>query len=150
MRGRDYSDILGGLLLVAIGLFAAMYASSRYEIGQITEMGPGMFPTTIGYTLAGLGVLIAIPAFFRAGTLPVPDWRPLFAILGGVLVFALTVDHVGMVPALLLLIGAAVAANDRMMKPLPALVLAVVIITGAVLLFRVGLGIPLPLFKWEF
>ena len=145
---KNYTDILGGALLIVIGLAAAIFASARYDIGTLGEMGPGMFPTAIGYTLAGLGVLIAGPAFFREGGMPKVDWRPLAAIIGGVFVFAMTVDRFGMIPALVLLSAAAIVADDKMGWK-GGIVLTAVIALAAVLLFRVGLGIPLALFKWE-
>ncbi|MFM9968406.1 MAG: tripartite tricarboxylate transporter TctB family protein [Burkholderiales bacterium] len=146
---RDLTDIFGGALLMVIGLAAVTYTSGRYEIGEISEMGPGMFPTAIGYLLAGLGVLIAVPAFFREGVLPTPEYREFFTVTGSVLLFALTIDRLGLVAALLLLTVVAVAAQKKV-NWLETFALFVVITIFAVLLFRVGLGMPLPLFKWGF
>jgi hypothetical protein len=145
--GRDYRDIMGGLLLAGIGLAAALYASARYEVGTVNEMGPGMFPMTIGWTLVALGALITIPAFFRAGSLPEFELREFVTIIGSVLLFALAIDRVGVIGALALLVGCAVLARPQA-KPLESLVLYLVITVSAILLFRTGLGIPLPLVKW--
>jgi hypothetical protein len=145
---RDYRDIAGGLLLAAIGLGAALYASGRYDLGTLSEMGPGMFPAAIGYTLLALGLLIALPAFFRAGVFPPVAWRELVTILAGMLLFALTVDRFGGVPALALLIGCGCLARPNA-KLVESIVLYAVITVSAILLFVVGLGIPLPLFAWE-
>lgn len=144
---RDLRDISGGLLLAAIGLAAALYASARYDLGSLSEMGPGMFPMAIGYALVGLGVLIAVPAFFRAGSFPEIDWRELVTIVGGMLLFALTVERFGAVPALALLIGCACAAR-RNARLLESVLLYIVITVSALLLFRTGLGIPIALFAW--
>lgn len=150
MTGKhDTTDIMGGALLMVIGLSAVGYTAGRYEIGEISEMGPGMFPTAIGYFLAGLGVLIALPAFFRAGVLPKPEYREFFTVVGSVLLFALTIDRLGLVAALLVLTAAAVAAQKKV-KLVESFLLYVAITIFAVLLFRVGLGMPLPLFKWGF
>jgi hypothetical protein len=146
---KNYTDILGGALLIVIGLAAALYARGLYDLGTLSEMGPGMFPTAIGYALAGLGVIIALPGFFRAGGLPKAEWRPLVFIIGGVLLFALTVDRAGMIPALVLLTAASILADPKM-GWIGSIVLTVIIIIAAVLLFRTGLGIPIPLLKWGF
>jgi hypothetical protein len=145
--GRDYRDIMGGLLLAVIGLAAALYASARYEIGTVNEMGPGMFPMAIGWTLVVLGALVAVPAFFRAGTLPEFELREFVTIVASILLFALAIDRIGVIAALALLVGCAVAARPQA-KPLESVVLYLVITVSAILLFRTGLGIPLPLVKW--
>ena len=66
MHKRDTRDIIGGLGLAAIGLFAVIYGQ-RYEFGDLNRMGAGYFPVALGALLAVLGMLIALPAFFRRG-----------------------------------------------------------------------------------
>jgi len=148
-RSRDYTDILAGCVLVAIGLFAALYATKNYDIGTVEEMGPGMFPAAVGWVMTAIGVLIAAPAFFRLGEMPRPEWRPAIMVIAGVLAFAATVDVLGMVTALMLLTVIAVTADDKLGWK-GALALAVGITVLATLIFRVALEIPLPLFKWGF
>ena len=148
-RSRDYTDILAGCVLVAIGLFAALYATKNYDIGTVEEMGPGMFPAAVGWVMTAIGVLIAAPAFFRLGDMPRPEWRPAIRVIAGVLAFAATVDVLGMVTALMLLTVIAVTADDKLGWK-GALSLAVGITVLATLIFRVALEIPLPLFKWGF
>ena len=70
MRQKDSIDIIGGLLLTATGLFAVIYAQT-YTFGTLSRMGPGYFPVVLGAVLAVLGLLVAIPAWFRVGTGPV-------------------------------------------------------------------------------
>lgn len=112
-------------------------------------MGPGMFPMSLGFLLAGLGALIAIPAFFRQGTLPTIDWRPVIFVMAGVLIFALTVTRLGMVPAIILLTFAAVAADTKIGWR-GAILLSIALSVIAYLIFRVGLGIVLEPFRWPF
>ena len=66
MKHKDIQDVLGGLGLAALGVFAAVYAQ-RYEFGDLNRMGAGYFPVTLGALLAVLGLMIAVPAFFRSG-----------------------------------------------------------------------------------
>ena len=47
-RGRDY---LGGVLMIALGLGAALEGST-YSIGSLSRMGPGFFPVALGVILA--------------------------------------------------------------------------------------------------
>jgi hypothetical protein len=66
MARRDYTDILGGALLVAFGLGVGFYAQ-RYNIGTLTRMGPGFFPAALGFLLALLGLAILLPGLRRTG-----------------------------------------------------------------------------------
>lgn len=145
----DYRDIIAGALLIVLGLFAGFYATANYNLGTLRHMGPGMFPSWLGFMLAGLGFFVLVPALFRAGTLPKPDIRQFIAVLAGTLIFALTINVLGMVPAIFLLTIASVLADDKL-GVVGTLVLCVVLSVLAVLIFRVGLEIPLYPFIWPF
>jgi hypothetical protein len=147
--GRDYRDLIGGAILIVVGIAGALYASSHYPMGTVQRMGPGMFPVAIGYLLAGLGVLIALPAWIRRGTLPMPEFRPFLLVLASVLIFAITIERLGMVPAIFLLTGLAVLADDKL-GIIGTIVLAAALSLGAWLIFVFGLGIPIYAFIWPF
>lgn len=149
MRDRDYTDIIGGLLLVAAGLFVAFYALQHYSMGTATRMGAGYFPAVLGFLLAFLGLLLVVPALRRPGERPVPHLRPLFTILLAVTAFALSVRQVGMVPATFLLVGLAALAQHEV-RLVPTLILAAGLSVLAVLVFAKGLGVLLPAFIWPF
>jgi hypothetical protein len=146
---RDYRDLLGGLILMVVGVSVALYATANYPLGTVSRMGPGMFPTALGYLLAGLGAMIALPAWARSGTLPRPEWGPLLYVLVAVLIFALTVERIGLVPAIFLLTGASVLADNKV-SFLGTLMLAAFLSVLAVLIFQMGLGIPVYPFVWPF
>lgn len=145
---RDVTDLLAGALLLVIGLCTAVYTLMHYDVGTLDEMGPGMFPATIGWLLAGIGVLVALPAWFRRGVAPQPEWRPFTAIVGGVLLFAVTVERFGMVPALLALTLVSTLAGSKL-RWRGALALGVSLCVLAALIFRVALEVPLPLLRWS-
>jgi hypothetical protein len=148
-KRRDYQDIIAGFLLIAIGAGAAFHAYNAFPIGTVSRMGPGMFPTWLGVTMVVLGVLIAVPAFFRRGTLPVPELRPMFFVLLSAIVFALTVEWIGLVPAIFLLTACAVLA-DKKVGIVLYLVLAVFLSVMAYGISLWGLGIPIQPFVWPF
>ncbi|MBI2961343.1 MAG: tripartite tricarboxylate transporter TctB family protein, partial [Betaproteobacteria bacterium] len=52
-------DLLGGLLLIAIGV-AALAIASDYPMGYAKRMGPGYFPTALGRILLLFGAILAI------------------------------------------------------------------------------------------
>jgi hypothetical protein len=148
MARRDYTDILGGALLVAFGLGVGFYAQ-RYNIGTLTRMGPGFFPAALGFLLALLGLAILLPGLRRAGAAPAPHWRALVTILVAISAFAFTVRDFGMVPATFLLVGiAALAQNDVRLKR--TVVLAAALSALGVIIFARGLGVLLPAFAWPF
>jgi hypothetical protein len=148
MRNRDYTDIIGGGLLVVVGVACGWYAT-RYNLGSLTRMGPGFFPTVLGYLLAFLGLLVLLPALRRAGDAPVVHWRPLITILLSIAVFGMTVRQIGVVPATFLMVGISTAAQPGF-RPLRTLVLAIALSTLAVVIFLRALGVLLPMFNWPF
>jgi hypothetical protein len=149
MHSRDYRDIIGGALLIILGLWAGFHAMSTFDLGTPSRMGPGMFPASLGFLLAGLGALIALPALFRGGPRITVDWRPMIFIMLGVWAFAIIVVPFGMVPAIVVLTIAAVLADTKI-GIIGTAILAVALSVLAYLIFRVGLGIVLEPFRWPF
>jgi hypothetical protein len=142
-------DFIGGVLLIAVGLFFAFYGSGHYAFGELRRMGPGFFPIVLGYVLAGLGVILLISAMTgvieRVGSV---QWRAMVAVLLGLSVFALTVDKIGMVPSTILL-TVIVAFGERRFRPVRTLVLAALLAVISVSIFTYGLGLPIPAFRWN-
>src|SRR5579884_3758772 len=99
---RDY---YAGALMVLVGCGAAV-AGSRYQLGSLTQMGPGFFPTALGVLLALLGIAIACTAAYAPGPAlgteapaPKPDWRGWFCITAGALLFIGLAEYAGLVAA---------------------------------------------------
>lgn len=145
---RDFEDIIGGALMIAGGTWFAFYALN-YNLGTLRRMGPAYFPLSIGILVVAFGLIILVPALFRAGTLPRPEWRPFLAICIAVLGFALLVDRFGLIPAVLLLTVLAAFAERNPSLRL-TLILAASLAAIAVLVFTMGLGIPIPAYRWSF
>jgi putative tricarboxylic transport membrane protein len=150
MRDLDVRDVIGGFLLTALGAFVVYYASTRYELGAFSRMGPGMFPTLVGAVLCLVGMFIALPAFFRRGpAYPVIDWLPLVSVIVAMSLFALAVTTIGAVPAIVLLVFVSALADGRLSRTKVAL-LAGALSLIAIFVFRTLLGSPLEMFKWPF
>ncbi len=108
-----------------------------------------MFPTSLGVVLAGFGLVIAIPAFFRPGVMPeIRVWTPIYVLLG-VGAFALTIRPFGLIPAVLSVVVISSFAELRV-KPLSLTILSIALCLIAWLVFRVGLGLPVAMFRWPF
>jgi len=147
MRRVDYRDLIGGVLITLAGAGAMYHSLTTFTLGTLDRMGPGYFPALVGGLLMLCGVMIMIPALLRAGPMPTIEFRPLFWISLSVLAFALLLRPFGLVIAI---IAQSVIAgiSDRKLSWRGSLILAVGLSVGAVLVFKIGLGIILPVFAW--
>lgn len=140
---RSAKNVLAGLTFIGFGLaFAA--GATAYDIGDPVRMGPGFFPLVIGVLLAILGVVIAATPSADEEPITAPPWRAAGLILGGIVVFGLTVRGLGLLPAIFLtalLTGLA----SRQTSPIGALLLAAALTVISVAIFVVALSLRLPL-----
>jgi hypothetical protein len=148
---RSYSqDFWAGLMFLGLGLLA-IYIAKDYPLGRAMRMGPGYFPTYLGYMLAFLGTVVAGRSFFLEPTKEerVTRWAlvPLALMPLSVAMFAVVVDNFGLMLAVFLLIVFA-SASVRNFKPVELIVMYLVLVGIAVFVFQKGLGVPFHLF-WE-
>lgn len=137
-------DLSAGLLFIAI---AAVFAVGTLELdlGTPLRLGPGAFPLLLAAVLALLGLVIVVQAFRHpvAHVMTVP-WRGIVLIVLAPILFGLTVRGLGLVASIALVVAVSAYASRRM-----SLKLAVAITIGltlfCVLVFNVGLGLPLRL-----
>jgi len=149
MFSRDYKDIVGGLILIILGLSFSGYAATHYDIGTFRRMGPGMFPTILGVALAIFGLMQLVPAVTRPGRMPdVRIWSPIF-VLAGCAAFAMTLLPFGLMPAVATLtVVSALAELEIKLARLVVLIAALCLISW--LIFDVGFGLNVPMFRWPF
>ena len=148
MRHRDTQDLVGGLALTALGLFAAYYAHEHYEIGNLRRMGPGFFPVSLGLTLAMLGILVALPAWFRQGPVIQPAWKTLGLVTLSLVVFSLTLKTLGLIVATSLSVLLS-SIPDRGIQWKNRWLLCIGVSVVTYLIFIMGLGMLLPLWPWS-
>ena len=137
-------DLSAGLLFIAI---AAVFAVGTLDLdlGTPLRLGPGAFPLLLAGVLALLGLIIVVQAFRHpvAHVVTVP-WRGIVLIILAPVLFGLTVRGLGLVASIALVVAVAAYASRRM-----SLKLAIAITGGltlfCVLVFKVGLGLPLRL-----
>ncbi|MDO8906083.1 tripartite tricarboxylate transporter TctB family protein [Hydrogenophaga sp.] len=147
MKSKDMQDLVGGVAVTALGLFAAIYAQ-RYEFGDLNRMGPGYFPVALGVVLTVLGLLIAIPAFLRNGEKIHVEWKTFLLVLSSIVVFALTLKVIGLILATVLaVIVSSLADHETRWKGRIILAIGVAAITY--LVFGFGLGMVLPAWPWS-
>ncbi|MEZ5649686.1 MAG: tripartite tricarboxylate transporter TctB family protein [Burkholderiaceae bacterium] len=122
MEIRNKRDFWAGVLFVVAGL-AFFSVARQYEMGTLSRMGPGWFPTVLGVVLALLGVIVLVGAMAASAerkSLPRFRARELLLVTGAVAVFAALVPMLGLVLAavLLLLIAAAASHEFRLIETL--------------------------------
>lgn len=142
----DLKDVAAGLLLLAAALFFGLIGFGQLPLGTSFRMGPGYFPVLLSGLLGVMGLVIAgraIGAGAAASTERIP-WRGIVLTSGATIGFALLVPRYGLVPALAVAILLSAFASRRMTLPL-ALALTAGLTAFCVLLFRYGLGVPIPL-----
>jgi putative Ca2+/H+ antiporter (TMEM165/GDT1 family) len=144
---RDY---YAGALMVLIGGGAA-YVGSHYQMGSLTRMGPGYFPTVLGVILAFIGVIIAGSAASAPASPTVeapavrPDWRGWLCITGAALLFIALARYAGLVAATFVCVFVA-ALGDRENNWKESALLAAGITVFGVLLFAFVLHVQIPIF----
>ncbi len=145
-----------GAVVVFAGIAIAAVAST-YPLGTLLRPGPGFFPLVVAvlFSLLGLGVLgeawaagrtsrnaSETSAQERQGPFP---WRAVLCTCAAVLVFALTVQRIGFVPASCLLIAITAFAEAERNWISLALIALFMGLFGS-MIFIWGLGLPLSTF----
>lgn len=142
-RLQSPQDFAAGLFLIAIALFAAWQGWSL-PLGTLRSMGPGMLPMTLAAMCCAGGLLLVVLSLTQDGA-ELERWslRGLFFIIGGIVIFALTIQVFGLVvagPASMMFCS--LASPEFRWKE--ALVFSVVLTAICILLFKTLLGLPIP------
>ncbi len=138
MGGKDF---FAGLVFLGFGAGAVAIARG-YPMGSAMRMGPGYFPTLLGGLLVLLGLALVARAFWL-GDEPVEAWafRPLLLVHGAVVAFALAVQPLGLVVAILALVGLSRLGGEDF-RALEVAALFFFLTALAIGLFVYGLGLP--------
>ncbi len=144
-------NLVGGILMLGLGV-AAIVGGRTYELGTVTRMGPGFFPTVLGCILALTGLAIAAAAPMSAGSnrapSVAPEWRGWICIILGVVAFVVLARSTGLLPATFAIVFIS-ALGDRQNTLRGALGLAAGIVVVSLVVFWWALKIQLPLFAWS-
>lgn len=137
-------DLSAGLLFIAIAALFG-FGTLDLDLGTSLKLGPGAFPLLLAGALGLLGLIIVAQAFRNpaAHAMTVP-WRGILLIVLAPILFGLTVRGLGLIASIALVVAVSAYASRRM-----SLKLAVGLIIGltlfCVLVFNVGLGLPVRL-----
>lgn len=150
---RLHKDFIGGVLMFSLGIGVTVH-SATFEIGSLSQMGPGFFPLSLGLILTLVGCVMTIKArlvqdetSFQKKKTSSPQWKAWILISLGLLSFVALAKNVGLVAASFSVVFiSALADRDNSWRS--AALLALVMAAVSVVVFWWALKIQLPLFAW--
>jgi hypothetical protein len=95
MPFRLKQDFLAGFLFLAMGVAGLLFGAG-YDMGTLSRAGPGFAPKVLSVGLIILGAIIAIRSIWQNRFASALHFRPLVAVLGALLIFALLIDRGGL------------------------------------------------------
>jgi len=141
---RNAKDFWTGVIYIVIG-GAAIFLGRDYGMGTAMKMGPAYFPVILSSLLILIGAISVIRSFLKPGT-PVGTvaWKGLALVIASTVLFGFIVRGAGMAIALPLMVILSACASTRFRWQY-ALALAAGVTVFCILIFQVGLGVPLPI-----
>ena len=146
-------DVLAGLLFIGVAVFG-LWLSRDYPIGTALRMGTGYVPRLLCWLLFGLGVVVLVQGLREAqdsralSSADVSALRPLVFVTASLVIFGLSIERLGLVISILLLIGVGAVAA-RGLRPFETLAAALVLILLSWGIFILGLGLTIPVWpEW--
>lgn len=145
MTIRSAQDYVGGIILMAVALFA-LWASSDLQGMRGFSFGAGTAPRMFGGLLVALSAGIALTGLLADGPgMSHYSWRgPLFVMVA-ILFFALAIRPLGLVvTAFVSFMIAATGSHET--RWLEAAIVGACLTLGCAILFPYVLGLPMPMF----
>lgn len=132
--------MFGGALLFGLSLIFVV-GGWQLGLGVPTRLGTGAFPFITGVILAVLAVFIMIADRRVQGLADSPDWIALLAIAAALAVFAVTVEHVGLVPGVFTTVLVA-SSPDRTLPIFGKALLGICVALACWVIFIEALNLP--------
>ena len=138
------AELASGALVTALGLLG-LAASWDLERGVLRQMGPGYLPATVSWLIIAGGVVMIAAALLKPGK-PLPDFqvRPLAMISLGLALFGMTIDSLGIIVAIVILIVVCGFASP-ITRFWEMVVLAICLALGSAFIFVQLLGLAIPI-----
>ena len=152
MKIKSQRDFWSGLMFVTVGVAFAIGATN-YSMGSSARPGAGYFPMILSVAMALLGAIVLFKSLVieTEGGDPIGAvaWRPLLVIVAAIIVFGLSLERLGLLITVPLLIGiASLAGGEFGWKGV--LANAAVLTFGSWGIFVWGLKLTLPLWPRMF
>lgn len=142
---RASSSLLAGLIFIGLALLFGA-SSLSLTLGTAASMGPGYFPLLLAIVLGVLGVIVALEGFLVSTDAPSrTSLRSVILVSGSVVTFALSIETLGLVPAVALT-SFLLSLADKEVELRSAAVTALCLALASWLLFDVALSMSWPAF----
>ena len=153
LRILTRKNVLAGLMFIGVAALG-LWLSRNYPIGTALRMGTGYVPRLLCWTLFGLGLVVLVQGLREVPIEPLravgalAAWRSLLFVTASLVIFGLTIERLGLVVSIFLLIGiGALAARE--LRALETLAAALVLIALSWGIFILGLGLTIPVWpEW--
>ena len=144
-------DLYAGLLFLFFGVGFLLYAQD-YSLGNSRRMGPAFFPTILAVVQIALAVVVIALAYVQQNAddepMPQTDLKGMGLVLASVLLFAQLLPLVGFALATpVLVVMSALASPESSWKE--RIWLAIILTISCILVFKVGLEMPLKVWPWN-
>ena len=147
MKIKSQRDFFSGLMFLVVGVVFAVGATN-YSMGTSAKPGAGYFPLILSVLMSILGAVVLFKSLTieTEGGDPIGAiaWRPLIVIVLSIAVFGATINRLGLVLAVPILIMISSLAGDEF-KWLGVILNSVVLTAFSWLIFVYGLKLTIPL-----
>lgn len=141
---RDPKDFWSGIIFVIFGL-AAVIIARDYSMGTAGRMGPAYFPTILGGLLTLIGSAGVVRSMFKSGDgLGRFAVREIALVLISTVLFGVLIRGAGLAVAIVVLVMISGYASVKF-KVAHFVALAIGLAVFSVLVFTIGLGLPMPI-----
>jgi putative tricarboxylic transport membrane protein len=144
IRVRNPQDLAAGLFFLAIAS-GALWVAWDYPTGSAVRMSSGYFPRLLCTLLAVIGLFVSLRSLAVEGpALTAVRLRPVLLVTAAVVVFACSIQTLGLVLATVLItvIGGFASPQVRLIEMLAAAAVLAVMTTA---IFIWGIGLPIPI-----
>lgn len=141
---KKSKDVWSGLIFIGVAILFLLSGRSL-AIGSASHIGPGLFPVIICLILGLTGAVILFRGlFFGADNIVGFEVKPLILVIGTFVLFALIVNQLGLIisGAISILMTSYAAGKVRCLE---SMIFVPVLLMFCILIFILGLGVPLPL-----
>ena len=143
---KNPKDFWSGVMFASIGFaFAIIVKVYEYPMGTASRMGAGYFPFVLGIIMGLIGIVILIQSFASKGPhVSKFAWKPLFWILGAVVVFGLIAKSAGLALSIIILVALSSYGGDQF-KVKEVVISSLILAAFSVGVFVYGLKLPFPI-----
>ncbi len=137
-------DLLSGAIFALVGLIVVIEAQN-HAMGSLLRMGPGYYPTFVGVLAMLIGAALIAKSVMQGGpAVPRIAFRETAILTASIIVFAVSLERLGLVISTYLLIGIGSLAV-RPYRPLETLLLSTALVIVGAAVFWWFLQLPIPL-----